>query len=39
MSTIVQILRELGQIKYTIIESEKEDSNVQDSNQRNHQDR
>ncbi len=35
MSTILQILRELGQIRYTTIESEKEDSNVQDSNQCN----
>jgi len=31
--SLLDVLRELGQIKYTIIESEKEDSNVQDSNQ------
>jgi len=29
--SLLDVLRELGQIKYTIIESEKENSDVQDS--------
>jgi len=37
--SLLDVLRELGQIKYTIIESEKEDSDVQYSNECHHQDR